>query len=187
MSRVLRSKWLVWAAVFGVTAVLGWLDWLSGHKLSFFTFYYIPIGIAAWYLRLGGVVITAILCTVVWFGSDALSGNPYDSSFLPVWNTIMRLCAFLAIGWTTYWLRQTLISEKDKTAALERSLAEIKVLQGIVPICAECKKIRDDEGCWQQMEHYISQRSGARFSHSYCPTCAEALLREAKYLRDGHK
>ncbi|MFH1139018.1 MAG: cache domain-containing protein [Pseudomonadota bacterium] len=54
---------------------------------------------------------------------------------------------------------------------LKHALAEVKTLQGFIPICAHCKKIRDDAGYWQQIENYIQERSGAEFSHSICPDC----------------
>jgi hypothetical protein len=53
----------------------------------------------------------------------------------------------------------------------KRTEDEIKVLSGLLPICAYCKKIRDDEGFWQQVERYISVRSEADFSHGMCPDC----------------
>ncbi len=58
---------------------------------------------------------------------------------------------------------------------LEEALAEVKQLSGFLPICAGCKKIRNDEGYWQQVEVYISARSEAEFSHGLCPTCAHTL------------
>jgi len=62
---------------------------------------------------------------------------------------------------------------------LEGALSEIKTLKGILPICASCKKIRDDEGYWKQIESYISEHSGAEFSHGICPECARTLYPEA--------
>jgi hypothetical protein len=58
---------------------------------------------------------------------------------------------------------------------LEKALAENKVLRGIIPICAACKKIRDDQGYWQQLEIFIRERSDAEFSHGICPECAKEL------------
>lgn len=72
----------------------------------------------------------------------------------------------------------THITLRKKSAALEKALAEIKVLSGILPICCSCKQIRDDAGYWQQVEQYISEHSGARFSHGYCPACFEKELEE---------
>jgi GAF domain-containing protein len=54
---------------------------------------------------------------------------------------------------------------------LQDALIQVKTLQGLLPICAHCKKIRDDQDNWQPMEVYISQRSGAKFSHGVCPDC----------------
>lgn len=63
---------------------------------------------------------------------------------------------------------------------LEQALAEVKQLSGILPICACCKKIRDDKGYWQQVEAYISTHSETRFSHGYCPDCFEKEMKEVK-------
>ena len=56
---------------------------------------------------------------------------------------------------------------------LQTALAEVSTLQDILPICAYCKKIRDDENYWQSVEAYISHRTNATFSHGICPTCYE--------------
>ena len=60
---------------------------------------------------------------------------------------------------------------KMKVAELEEALAKVKLLAGIIPICMYCKKIRDDEESWHQMERYISEHSSAHFSHGICPDC----------------
>jgi YesN/AraC family two-component response regulator len=61
---------------------------------------------------------------------------------------------------------------------LQKALTEIKTLQGILPICSVCKKIRDDAGSWKQMESYIRDHSEAEFSHGYCPECAQKAMQE---------
>ena len=58
---------------------------------------------------------------------------------------------------------------------LQRALSEVKVLKGLVPICASCKKIRNDQGFWQQLEEYIQQHSEAEFSHGLCSPCIKKL------------
>jgi hypothetical protein len=58
---------------------------------------------------------------------------------------------------------------------LEASLAKVKRLRGLLPICSACKKIRDDKGYWNQIESYIAMHSEADFSHGICPECAERL------------
>lgn len=58
---------------------------------------------------------------------------------------------------------------------LQEALNKIKTLRGIIPICASCKKIRDDKGFWNQVESYIKEHSEADFSHGICPDCAQKL------------
>lgn len=71
---------------------------------------------------------------------------------------------------------------QDRTAEITRTneelkhaLEEVKTLSGLLPICASCKKVRDDRGYWQQIESFISEHSDAQFSHGLCPHCAEQL------------
>jgi hypothetical protein len=69
------------------------------------------------------------------------------------------------------------LSAARKTAALT---SQIQTLSGLLPICSWCKKIRDDQGYWKQLESYIESRSGATFSHGVCPECAKRMLAEAR-------
>ena len=69
-------------------------------------------------------------------------------------------------------VEKALMQEKNE---LQKALSELKTLSGLLPICASCKKIRDDNGYWNQIEAYIRDRSEAEFSHSICPECAEKL------------
>ncbi len=72
--------------------------------------------------------------------------------------------------------RKKIEDEKDRLIdELREALAEIKSLQGIVPICANCKNIRDDKGFWQRVEVYLSDHSNAKFSHGICPDCIKKL------------
>ncbi len=67
------------------------------------------------------------------------------------------------------------IERQKLLTQLEYSAREIKTLRGFLPICASCKKIRDDQGYWTKIETYISEHSGAEFSHGLCPECATRL------------
>ncbi len=64
---------------------------------------------------------------------------------------------------------------------LQEALAKVKQLSGLLPICASCKKIKDDKGYWNQIEAYISEKSEAEFTHGLCPDCAK------KYYEDIHR
>ncbi len=64
---------------------------------------------------------------------------------------------------------------------LEKALEEIKTLKGLLPICSSCKKIRDDQGYWKEIEDYIGSHSDAQFSHGICPDCARKLYPDIKF------
>jgi PAS domain S-box-containing protein len=75
--------------------------------------------------------------------------------------------------------RKEIEADREKLVReLQDALDNIKVLKGIIPICASCKKIRDDKGYWKQIESYIKEHSNADFSHSVCPECARKLYPE---------
>lgn len=74
--------------------------------------------------------------------------------------------------------RERLIQE------LQKALAEVKTLSGLLPICSNCKKIRDDQGYWNQIETYIASHSSANFTHGICPECARLLYPEVFQKRD---
>jgi len=72
--------------------------------------------------------------------------------------------------------RRKLEQEKeDSILKLKDALAKVKTLSGFLPICAQCKKIRDDKGYWNQIEGYIQKHSDAEFSHGMCPECSDKL------------
>lgn len=69
----------------------------------------------------------------------------------------------------------------DLIKELRKALSEVKTLRGFLPICASCKKIRDDAGYWNQIEGYIQEHSDAVFSHSICPECARRLYPDLNF------
>ena len=92
-------------------------------------------------------------------GADDYLAKPFNPG---------ELQARLKVGCRTLKMRSQL---NAKILELSQAAEHIKILQGIIPICSFCKKIRDDQGSWDQMEAYISQRSEAEFSHGVCPEC----------------
>jgi PAS domain S-box-containing protein len=94
-----------------------------------------------------------------------------DTIKIPLKDENDKIFGMLGIG-RDITERKRLESDKDCLIAdLKEALARVKKLEGFLPICSFCKKIRDDQGDWQQMEVYIRDRSEAEFSHSICPKC----------------
>lgn len=94
-------------------------------------------------------------------GADDFVGKPYDND---------ELRARLAVGYRMNCLQKAL---SDHIQDLRQTLDRVKQLEGIIPICMYCKKIRDDQDGWNQLEQYITEHSEAKFSHSICPHCVK--------------
>lgn len=97
-------------------------------------------------------------------GADDFIGKPFDRD---------ELRARLQVGVRVVSLQRKLA---DRVRDLEAALGRVRQLQGLLPICAYCKKIRDDRNYWQQVEEYIGAHSDAQFSHGICPDCYERIL-----------
>jgi len=148
---------------------LGLADSTTGYELGFFVFYFIPVAFVAWKVgRLSSYAISG-LSAIVWFAADWFSNHPYRSVLYAYWNAGIRFFAFLIIGYSMSKIR----------ASLKEAASEVETLSGLLPICASCQKIRDDQGYRQQIEEYIGQRSKAKFSHGLCQPCADKVLHEA--------
>lgn len=79
---------------------------------------------------------------------------------------------------------EALLMEKNK---LQEAIDEVKTLSGLIPICSNCNKIRDDQGYWNQLETFIEQHSKARFSHGVCPECSERLYGRENWYKKMKK
>ena len=98
-------------------------------------------------------------------GSNDYLSKPYDRD---------ELRARVQVGCSTVTLQQNLA---DQVRKLEEALAQVRQLQGLLPICSYCKNIRDDEDYWQRVEDYLTSRADVRFSHGICPKCWESVVR----------
>jgi sigma-B regulation protein RsbU (phosphoserine phosphatase) len=98
-------------------------------------------------------------------GADDYVAKPFDRS---------ELHARIQVGVRILDLQQALA---QRIAELETAMANIKQLEGILPICSYCRKIRDDRNYWQQVESYVAAHTNAQFSHSICPHCLDHIVK----------
>jgi K+-sensing histidine kinase KdpD len=178
MHTILRNRYIVLSAASAMILLIGWADYISGWELGFFVFYFLPVSFSAWFMGKRGAVGIAIVSAATWFLADYILANHYSSHFYAFWNSVIRLISFVLIAVLVASIRRSLEYEKKVSADLQHSLNHIKRLHGMLPICASCKKIRNDKGYWEQIEQYISERSETEFTHGLCPECAMKLYPE---------
>ena len=158
--------------------------------LGFFYFdLLVPLGIA------GGIPYTALVALSVY--SPRINFTLYVTSISSIlivlghilspeggeqWMAITNRFLALSAIWVTsilliFW-KQAEEERRKIQIELDGSQEDVKILSGLLPICASCKKIRDDEGPWNQVEEYIHEHSEAQFSHGICPDCRKKLYPE---------
>lgn len=108
-----------------------------------------------------------------------------DYLFKPVDSHILSSKVKVFLELHLYKKELELLNEelKSKNIKLEESLSEIKTLKGILPICANCKKIKDDKGYWSEVETYIQNHTDAEFSHGLCENCTIELYGNEKWFK----
>ena len=154
---------------------------------------YFPIIVSCIYYLKRGFVFSVILSTLYFF---LIVAHTTDAVILI--QALIRVTIFIAVAGVVTFLsmqrkrvegllletnrqlgseveeRKKAEQEKENIISeLQKTLAEIKILRGILPICSFCKKIRNDKGYWDQVEIYVGQHSDAEFSHSICPECVD--------------
>ena len=141
------------------------------------TLYVAVVLLSLWGSNKWFTVLIATLCSIL-----TVIGFFYSPPGGELWQVLSnRGLALFAIWVTAFLTLQRKRLEEERGQAVrrrEKALEDVKVLRGFLPICASCKKIRDDQGYWNQIEHYIHEHSEADFSHSICPDCARRLYPE---------
>ena len=154
-----RVRW--WSILVVLSSGVVLLDIATGRYIMFPVVFVIPVGLAGWYLGRDagiGFAVALVGCRV---GILVV----LEPELTPVWavavNAGIRMVVLVGLA--------VLVA---KVAQQKRMLAErVQDLEGLLPICAFCKKIRRPDGVWEQIETYVSQRSDAEFSHGFCEAC----------------
>jgi hypothetical protein len=153
------------------SAVILVIDLLTPPQILLSIFFVIPVLMAGWYNGLRWALIVAVSLPLARLLIAVFIEPLWDVSYSII-NAIDR-CLVLSLV--------SLISAR-LSVAVKRLQLEVKVLEGLIPICANCKKIRDPNEQWQPLEKYITERSEAQFTHGLCPDCMKLLYGE--YLRN---
>ena len=151
--------------------LLGWIDAVAGFDYSLGPFYLIPGVLVAWFMGFRWGIPLAAGAALL-----RLAVETHGAFYLPqghhlVWDGGVYLVSFSAFAGMTAWVRVLMGRQEALIQELQQTLAEVRELKGMLPICAWCKKVRDDEGFWQQVDAYLSGHTRATLTHGICPEC----------------
>lgn len=122
-------------------------------------------------------ILMAVLCSALTVG--AYFGKPtVHEPWKGLFNRSLAVFAILATAGLGLQRQKAIENHAEALREREKALDELRILRGLLPICAYCKKIRNDQGVWTQMEQYIRDHSEAEFSHGICPGCLDGLYPE---------
>jgi hypothetical protein len=154
---VLPVYWIV----LGLVILIG--DYALGPNIQFPFLYLLPVSLASWYSGFPwglGLAVTMPLIRVLF---HTMFWNFPLTVFNVSINTVIRI---LVLGGAAFLI--------SRLAVQTQELAKrVKILEGILPLCSFCKKIRDQQGHWHVMEQFITAHSEAQFTHGFCPECGE--------------
>jgi len=144
-------------------------------------------GIKAWVFI--SVAIALMEARRIFSLIEVVSSNPpYQPNLsfevLGLVTSLLMLAGVVLISPLFQTVKQAEENQRKLVNELQDALAKVKTLSGMLPICASCKKIRDDKGYWNRIETYISEHSEVLFSHGLCPDCAKKALEELKGLTE---
>lgn len=138
-------------------------DYVAGPTIQFPILYLIPVSLASWYSGCAWGLAFAVTMPLIRLYFYVIFWPVHLTAFDSSINTIIRI---LVLGGMAFLV--------SRTAEQTRALAKrVNVLEGFLPICSFCKKIRDQNNTWQPLEQFISDRSNAQFTHGFCPDCGQ--------------
>ena len=163
--------------IFGVGSV-GALDFLTGYRVNLSFFYLAPIVHCTWKGSWRTGVIIALASGLIAMFADVLMDKDTAHEIFSYWNALNRLAFFLLTVFMVDRNRSLHTRQAKLVEELNTALADVRRLSGLLPMCSWCKKIRSDQGYWQQVEDYLSEHSEAEFTHGICPQC-DSRVRES--------
>ena len=164
---------VVMSLVFWVA--LAWLDYAMGLKVRFGPAYAIPVLLSTWYLGRNWGLLSALMSTVLWHGMQMIVLQDYSITFYRYWDLLSGFLAFSAVALAASWSRGLYAREILLNVELQQALEKVKTLEGLLPICAWCRKVRNEQGLWEQIEVYVSKHSDTTWTHGICPECANGM------------
>jgi hypothetical protein len=162
---------LALSACFVLLGVLGCLDYVTGYEMSFFVFYSVPVGVAAWYVGRWPAIGLALAATVTWLLADYLSGAKYSSPFFYYWNSVIHFAAFIINAVTIAKIKSDLDRRHTLAVELEATRESLRALAAQIPVCPACGKPRNGAGNNVEAEMVTLARKHPELVDLLCAEC----------------
>jgi len=145
-------------------------------QLKLGPFYLLPVLLVSWQVGTTSGVLAALVAAGVWRGVEMIWRPGTSPGWVIFWDASIHLFSFVTISLFVSWARSRVMLERALVHNLSELLANVQELEGLLPMCAWCKKVRDDKGYWQQIETYISAHTKADWTHGICPDCQAKFM-----------
>jgi hypothetical protein len=151
------------AVIIGVALmpVIGYFDYLTGYEVSLFPLYAIPIAWIAWSVGLTWGMALGIIASSAWLWADRASGHHYNYEWIRWEKAVMHAILFGFVAFSFNRFKRNIESRTRK----------VRLLEGILPICIACHRIKDSRGNWADLDTYLRAHSEAKPEQCICPDC----------------
>ena len=175
---------------------ISWIDNRAPADFGIATLYYGPLIVSRWWGNRWTGLATALFCVFAEVYTNLMTGAYAGQHHAPSifwWGITLHTVSYLGVAFHLTWVKSLISKERRARIAecaakeeLLEALRDVKELEGLLPICSWCKKIRDDSGFWVMVEGYIAKHSKAKFTHGVCPDCRRRLL-EGLHVKETGK
>ena len=164
-----------WAACLMLLIAVGGVDGLSGHEVSVFLLYALPVGLATRQLGAASGVVVSGLAALVWVLADVASGHEYSAAWILPVNAANRLFCFMLV----------VAAIRYVDARRDALHARLRAFSGGVPVCNTCDRIQGPDAHWRPFTEHLTEYGQAQLDHKVCADCARRTYARAGYREEA--
>ncbi len=179
--RLGSNRGLIFVGCLVLLGLLGYLDYVTGYEMSFFVFYSVPVGVAAWWIGRWPAIALALAATVTWLLADAFSGAKYSAPFFYYWNSTIHFLAFMINAVTIAKIKSDLDRRQALALELESARQALRDVSALLPACPTCGRPKEGAGSSGTTELANLAREHSELASLLCAECrANGVKTQAK-------
>jgi len=162
---------------------ISYVDYASGFKFSLFPLYLIPIALISWNEKITVTILSSVLASIIILIKDIYYRTLVTD--YAYWDLFIKILLLFITSFMIWKIRNLIIENDRAVGELRQSLSEIQELREMIPICAWCHSVRNDEGFYEKIESYLNKHTGSKLTHGICPSCVEKYYGHRSKQSDG--